>query len=123
MTVDSKYQAWIDAHVTETYGKCREVSKQMADAFPELTRVRGHYYCPIWGERTHWWLVTQDGDIVDPTAEQFPSKGLGHYEPWDESQPEPTGRCPNCGGYVFNGDTCCSAACSLEYVAFCQRPF
>lgn len=109
-----KYQKWINANVTETYGACAEVTKSMATAFPELNRVRGHYYCPVWGERTHWWLATQDGQIIDPTASQFPSGGLGHYEPWDESQKEPTGKCPNCGGLCYDGDVCCCDNCFLE---------
>lgn len=39
--------AWIAANVTETYGTCREVTERMAAAFPELGRVRGHYYCGL----------------------------------------------------------------------------
>lgn len=118
----TKYRAWIKDNVTETYGRCAEVTQQMAAAFPELTRVRGHYYCFAWGEREHWWLTTPDGEIIDPTAAQFPSRGRGHYEPWDESRPEPTGMCPNCGGYCYDGNTCCSDSCGLAYAAYCMNP-
>jgi hypothetical protein len=113
-----EYMAWIAANVTETYGKCAKVTEAMQLAFPELTRVRGHYYCLSWGERSHWWLVDTDGEVVDPTAAQFPSGGHGVYVPWEEGTPEPTGVCPNCGGYVYTGDTCCSENCGLEYVAY-----
>lgn len=113
-----EYADWITT-VTETYGTCREVTEAMAVAFPELTRVRGHYYCFAWGERAHWWLVDPAGEIVDPTATQFPSKGRGVYIPWEEGDQEPTGMCPNCGGNVYDGDACCSDKCDVEYVAFC----
>ncbi len=93
----SLYAEWITANVEKAYGQCAEVTEAMAVAFPELTRVRGHYYCTTWGERAHWWLVTPTGEIVDPTAKQFPSGGRGAYVKWDETRAEPTGMCPNCG--------------------------
>lgn len=119
-----EHSAWIDEHVSgNCYGHCAEVTAAMAEAFPELTRVRGHYYCVAWGERAHWWLVDTDGTIVDPTAEQFPSHGNGHYEPWKEGAPEPTGKCANCGELVYTGDTVCSENCGIEYAAFCTGRF
>jgi len=119
MPTNPEYLAWIAANVSATYGCCKEVTERMAEAFPELHRIRGHYYCPIWGERAHWWLLSPTGEVVDPTADQFPSKGCGHYEPWIEGDPEPTGRCANCNELVYDGNTCCSDACSREYAAFC----
>ena len=116
------YATWITANVTNTYGRCKDVSEQMSAAFPELTLVRGYYYCWSWGERTHWWLVDEQGEIVDPTAAQFPSKGTGEYVAWVEGSPEPTGMCPNCGGYVYDGNTCCSEKCGLDYAAYCMNP-
>lgn len=65
-------------------GKCKEMSEAAVLADPTLTLVRGHYYCPIWNsDEPHWWCVKPDGTIVDPTARQFPSKGLGIYTPFD----------------------------------------
>ena len=58
-----------------------------------------------------WWLVDTDGQIVDPTRAQFPSKGFGTYVQWDENQKEPTGSCMNCGTYCYDGDACCSTGC------------
>lgn len=92
------YQEWID-QLGDTYGTCHEVTKEMAKEFPELQRVRGHYFCWVWGEREHWWLTNGD-EVIDPTASQFPSKGGGEYEEWEG--PEPTGMCPNCGEYCYN---------------------
>lgn len=119
----SQYAEWIATNVPKAYGECGKVTEAMIAAFPELKRVRGHYYCVIWGEREHWWLVDVDGEIVDPTARQFPSCGKGIYVPWDESQPEPTGICPNCSGYCYNGDQVCSEKCGIEYAAFCTQGF
>ncbi len=93
------YQEWIDQQTDVT---CRIVTKQMAKEFPELRRVRGHYYCWVWDKREHWWLTNGD-EIIDPTASQFPSKGEGRYEEFDDG-PEPTGMCLECGEYTFNGE-------------------
>jgi len=98
---NAPYQHWIDQNV-DVAGRCKEITEAMVKEFPELRRVRGHYYCWIWGEREHWWLVTSDGEVIDPTAAQFPSKGEGRYVEFDGQ--EPTGMCPNCGEYCYNGE-------------------
>ena len=96
------YAEWID-QVTDVYGTCREVTREMQKAFPELKLVRGHYCCWVLGKREHWWLV--DGyKIVDPTAAQFPSKGEGRYEELPEDTQTPSGMCPNCGEYCYDGE-------------------
>lgn len=120
----SMYMQWILAHYPtqeSAYGHCANAVKDMAAAFPELHPVRGHYYCMAWGERAHWWLIAPDGRIVDPTAMQFPSCGHGVYEPWSEGAEEPSGKCPNCGGYVYGGGTVCSDSCAREYAAYVMR--
>lgn len=116
-----QYKDWIARNIKgDGYGMCREATEEMAAEFPELKRIRGHYYCPIWGERQHWWLL--DGEeIVDPTVNQFPSKGIGEYVEF--TGPEPTGMCPNCGGFCYDGKYCCSENCSIEYVAYCNHPW
>jgi len=116
------YQSWIEENASShesAYGNCYELCFMMSKKFPALLQVRGHYNCPIWGKRTHWWLKTIDGEIVDPSAKQFPSKGTGVYEEWVEGQEEPTGMCPNCSGFVYGGGTCCSDACHSAYAAYC----
>ena len=105
-------------------GTCAKATQDLVAKFPDLRRVRGHYYCQYWGEREHWWCVAPDGTIVDPTASQFPSLGGGKYIEWQEGEEEPIGRCINCGGYVFtskNNDmdhnfcsTVCADQCSRE---------
>ena len=61
-----------------------------SDAALEL--VRGHYLCPVWGEQAHWWVKKPDGTIIDPTKDQFPSKGCGQYVEFDGNL-----ECSNCG--------------------------
>lgn len=118
------HAAWIAENVPDyasAYGQCAAVTEAMAIVFPELRRVRGHYYCGIWGERAHWWLETRDDKIVDPTAIQFPSKGRGNYEEYD-GRPLPTGPCDNCGEAVYDGGTVCSERCHHEFVASLMSP-
>jgi hypothetical protein len=119
--VNPVYAAWVAEHVPDypaAYGKCLEVTLAMLEAFPELRRVRGHYQCPLWGERSHWWLVDQDGTVVDPTVRQFPSHGIGEYVPWVDGDPEPTGKCPECGEPVYNGATFCCKSHAQSYMAY-----
>lgn len=125
--MEQKYRDWIDARYPtqqSAYGKCREATADMIAAFPELRLIRGHYYCLAgWGERTHWWCVAADGSVVDPTARQFPSGGRGEYVAWIEGDKEPTGQCPNCNEYVYDGGTCCSEKCHNQYAAYCNSSF
>jgi hypothetical protein len=67
-------------------GRCREMSEALCAQDSTLTLVRGHYFCPFWGEQAHWWCQRSDGTIVDPTARQFPSKGAGECSPARMSQ-------------------------------------
>ena len=60
-------------------GKCKEFSEVLIKKDPSLRLVREHYYCPIWGEQEHWWCEDKTGKIIDPTKDQFPSKGSGEY--------------------------------------------
>ena len=116
----NKYQKWIKDYVRNNpvYGQCEVACDAMKLEFPELELIRGHYYCAVWGVREHWWLLTSSGDIIDPTASQFPSGGIGYYEPWDEDAEEPTGMCPNCGGYCYGWRSLCSEECERSYLAY-----
>jgi len=114
----SLYGQWIAEHVPEPRGRCAEATTEMVAAFPELRRVRGHYWNPyINREVPHWWCVASDGTVVDPTAAQFPCAWMGDYT--EHVGHEPTGKCPNCSGYVYDGGTVCSDACARQYEAYC----
>jgi len=82
--MDSDYQTY--------RGRCKEMSETAIAAEPSLRLVRGYYHCPVWGKQEHWWTERPDGTIFDPTAKQFPSKGIGEYEEWDGVIP-----CEQCG--------------------------
>lgn len=111
------YGEWIKKNVSEPYGKCKQYTDKMIKEFPELTQCKGFYYCFAWGQRQHWWCKTTEGKIIDPTADQFPSKGRGHYQELTDEQ-LPTGKCMNCGDYCYNGSTnMCSEECHNSFVS------
>jgi hypothetical protein len=92
--------ATVDADDYARYrGKCKEMSEALVADDPTLTLVRGHYICPFWGDQAHWWTKRSDGTIVDPTKNQFPSKGLGDYVEFDGMV-----ECANCGKAVAEGE-------------------
>ena len=68
-------------------GKCKEVCEHLQAVLPDLRLAKGWYNEPGWDKNSchHWWLVSPEGTIVDPTAGQFPSKGISQlYEEFDE---------------------------------------
>lgn len=100
-------------------GKCKKMCEDLIEKDSSLKLVRGHYYCPIWNSNEqHWWVINSNGDIVDPTKDQFPSKGNGFYEEFNGVY-----QCSECGkdileeeadfesNYVF-----CSYQCHGRFV-------
>lgn len=72
------------SNYTKYRGKCKELCEQAIKEDPSLTLVRGHYFCFLWGtNEPHWWTVRKDGTICDPSALQFPDKGMGTYTPFN----------------------------------------
>ena len=123
--MDRLHAEWIREHVKNGgYGQCLDTCLRMQQTFPELRLVSGHYDCPLWGLREHWWLVAPDDAIVDPTAEQFPSRGvMGEYIPKDPKAQEPTGRCMQCGAYCYNDESACSDACRRKLEDYYNAKF
>ena len=120
----SRYGKWISENVNgDGYGDCEVHAKALADEFPGLRVAAGFYHCPSWGRRTHWWCVTQSGEIADPTATQFPSGGCGRYEELDLTSGAarariPTGVCMDCGEPVYGGVEFCSSECRTATIAY-----
>lgn len=81
------------------YGKCDEATRVMQCQFPELKRVCGHVETMGWGRRAHWWLVAEDGEVVDPTVKQFP--GVFRYEEFKPGTEVQVGRCMECGEEIW----------------------
>ncbi len=99
-------------------GKCQEMSEALVANDPTLALVRGHYHCPFWGEQAHWWTRKPDGTIVDPTKDQFPSKGIGQYVEFDGNV-----ECSNCGNLMCENEATyesryafCSYECHGKFV-------
>lgn len=104
----------------ELRGKCHAMASDLCAVDVRLRLVRGHYYCNRWGKQAHWWCVDQNGNIVDPTREQFPSLGFGRYEEYDgtivcdqcgKRQPESESIIGGNGHYTF-----CSGECYGRFV-------
>lgn len=97
------YQTWIKNYLARhngaVLGRCRDATEEMQRDFPELRIRKGHIYDLSWGQRGHWWLETSDGEIVDPTASQFPA--LMEYEEWKPGRPVRVGKCMNCGKDIW----------------------
>lgn len=114
-------EATVRAHpgYLEFRGRCKEMSEAACSEDTTLTLVRGHYFCPMWNtDEPHWWCVRQDGTILDPSKNQFPSRGLGIYTPFD-------GRvsCAECGKEIDEDEArfdsnyaFCSTRCNMRFV-------
>lgn len=99
-------------------GKCKSVCEAIAKMDSQWTLTRGHYICPMWGPRAHWWLTAKDGTVYDPTIFQFPTPRIGYYEPFD-------GRvsCAECGKEMDEAEAefesnyaFCSGNCHMRFV-------
>lgn len=101
---------------------CGHVTAEMKEAFPELRRVRGHVLHR--GKRyPHWWCQAEDGQIIDPTVNQFlPHPTPEQYEEHLDQDPEPTGKCYNCGEYTYDGASFCTDLCESSYRSYIENP-
>ena len=115
-----KYTDWITKYNIEhpnTKLMCKSATDEMIEAFPELNQIRGHVISTKrFDQAPHWWCTDSKGNILDPTEKQFGQ--VVAYYPRDESLPEPTGKCPNCGEYCYDGNTMCCKKCETEYLKY-----
>ena len=102
--------AWIAEHVKDQRRMCAYWTECMQSAFPQLRRVRGHYYEPNGDCYTHWWLAMPNGEIVDPTVTQF--EAGGHYVEYSGS--DPYGQCLECGELMWERWEGAAEFCSQE---------
>lgn len=89
--------------------KCAEATEKMEAEFG-FKRIRGHVMIDL-NMRPHWWCVDDDGEIIDPTAHQWECRPA-IYEPFDEAEGEPHGKCINCGSLLFRSRGDSSFKCS-----------
>lgn len=50
--------------------------------------------------RPHWWCITSEGEIIDPTAHQWPAPPA-FYDALPNDAEEPCGKCTHCGDLLF----------------------
>jgi hypothetical protein len=103
---------------TKYRGKCKEMSEALVAADPTLRLVRGHYWDAFWGDQPHWWCEKPDGTVVDPTKDQFPTKGKGDYHEFSGIIP-----CSQCGKEMTEDEAdidgryaFCSGECHCRFV-------
>jgi len=122
MNMDERYQRWIEEHIpADCEGACKIFAEEMHEAFPELRVVCGRYFRPEDSPADHWWCVTKDGEIVDPTARQFEldREGRTRYKVDSKNYTADeniSGKCPRCGKWCYDGDEYCSAKCELDSI-------
>ena len=99
-------------------GKCKDFSAYLCMQNQKLTLVRGYYYDYQWGEQPHWWCEDIEGNIIDPTKNQFPSKGDGQYIKFNGEV-----NCSNCDKIIledeaiYDSNYCfCSTKCLLMFI-------
>lgn len=147
-----EYRDWIHKFAESKGGRvvyqCQEGATKMAEAFPELKIVKG-FALPseegreglpiaemeledrqlVWDPKMpflnqHWWCVTGDGEVVDPTAAQFDWPTI-IYVPHDEAihGPCPTNKCMNCGEMAFTKEFsgACTKKCELSFGAYLEE--
>jgi len=103
-------------------GRCRDEALKLARDDRSLTVVRG-WATPVGGAMIeHWWLIDQDGKVVDPTVDQFPARPV--YIPEcvgvPPERPALMYLCPNCGD-THTGDfsvDVCSDRCARAYASY-----
>lgn len=85
ITLPSKtLESQASANYLKYRGKCKELSEKACINDPNLTLVRGYYFCPLWNtDEAHYWCVNPEGKIIDPSKLQFPSNGFGIYTPFN----------------------------------------
>lgn len=131
ITTNPKYLVWISDYVAKQSflrGMCRSACDKMLQVFPELKLVRGWAGGHLSTKDDvlldpgdgHWWLETESGEIIDPTAGQF--LGAVVYVAFDETKASelPTGKCMNCGDYCYGKRKyICSDECEEDYRKAC----
>ena len=124
--MNPEYQKWIDDYRNEhkrLAGYCLSASDAMTRTFPELRLERGYVVDKDGWYHQHWWCVGPDNTIYDPTAPQFVD--IVRYEAYDEEVhgPLPTGKCMDCGEYIYNGGTFCDENCERATMAYLNNPY
>lgn len=122
-------QEWISLNLpsepTIVAGQCLEFSKVVHQQFPELRIVRGVVSSPenldnipnagYNKQYPHAWLEDQEGNRIDPTAQQFMLLGELDYHEFKELNK--VKKCFSCGKYFesANGDALCDTQSCQDF--------
>lgn len=105
-----KYRDWMKENYptrTQSMGQCGKATERMVKEFPELRRTNGFIVVMGYPEpQMHWWCVDTEGNIVDPTRNQYSESGyvVAGYEEIDDEHDARKfhrGKCMNCGEYYY----------------------
>ena len=106
--------------MTEELRPFANKSKAMADLLAGLAKANTGKdprdgYCATCGE-----AIDQAGFRDDLSRREYTISGMCQVCQDSVFGPsaEPTGKCPNCGGYCYEGATLCSDRCEHEYMAY-----
>lgn len=119
MNIFKSYVESEETDYSKYRGKCKQFVDELVAKDTSLRAVRGYYHCPIWGKQAHWWAEDKDGNIIDPTVKQFPTKGVAaEYEEFDGNI-----ECAQCGkmtteetAYFYGNYAFCSVRCCARFV-------
>ena len=108
-----KYELWISKEGYDDPQKalqqCLEATEKMVKEFPELRVAKGvvwsktnpdNFHPKFFKQYEHAWCVTPEGEVVDPTVDQYVLIGKVEYKEFDLSKP--ISKCKGCGQY-FEG--------------------
>jgi len=118
MSLSPIYEEWIEKTTLEKkINRCKELCIEMNDIFPELRLCSGFVTLAARPKllEDHWWLTTPDGEIVDPTANQWLCPIIDYIDT-EEEDFEPTGRCQGngCNKLCYDDDEYCSRECDYH---------
>ena len=115
-----EHKNWIDNYTGDIHRQCVEVSNEMKAVFPELRIAKGLVTIFENGkDYPHMWLVDAENNIVDPTKQQL--MDILEDKEIKDSDPQPVGKCMNCGEYVFERfymSAFCGDKCYKEYIEY-----
>ena len=63
----------------ESRGACYTIASMIWLLLPRSRLVRG-YIRMIQGDAQHWWVVLEDGTIIDPLADMYMDKPFEHIK-------------------------------------------
>jgi len=122
-----KYEKWIRNYISKNrvLGNCKSACYEIQDEFPELEVVAGWAITQSHGKQEHFWCVDVEGEIVDPTHDQWGEEIL-EYIVWNPGDEVAVGKCQDCGVTIYKKvdtldgirETFCDEKCFSSYAKY-----